>query len=121
MPAVIHGQTQDASSRRLEYVLAAGISRLTSSNPGSQGMRTQQVRAQWEAQAAVSHNRLWALAFDQAHGETGIVGQYGTDTHQDSVVRRPQLVRQGHGQHTAQRQWLTRTGRDGTIHTLRIT
>src|SRR5262245_39396851 len=121
MSTGVHGQTQDTSASLLEHMLAAGISRLTSGNPGSQGMCTQQVRAQWEAQAAVSHNRLWVLAFDQAHGETGIVGQYGTDTHQDSVVRRPQLVGQGHGPRTAQRQWLTRTGRDGTIHTLRIT
>ena len=121
MPSGIHGQPQDTGSSRLEHVLAIDISRLASSNPGSQGMLTQQVRAQWEAQPAVSHDGLWVLAFDQAHGETGIVGQYGPDTHQDSVVRRPQLVRQGHGESPAQRQWLTRTGRDGTIHTLRIT
>jgi hypothetical protein len=121
MTAGIHRQPQDTGSSLLEHALAIDLSRFTSSNPGGQGMRTQQVRAQWEAQAAVSHNRLWVLAFDQTHGETGIVGQYGTDTHQDSVVRRPQLVCQGHGLRTAQRQWLTRTGGDGTIHTLRIT
>ena len=121
MPSGIHGQTQDAGAGRLEHLLAAGISLLTRSNPGRQGMLTQQVRAQWEAQPAVGHDGLRVLAFCQAHGETGIVGQYGPDTHQDSVVRRPQLVRQGHGQRTAQRQWLTRTGRDGTIHTLCVT
>ena len=110
--------------RRVSLVLlmlAASISLLTSSNPGRQGMLTQQVRAQREAQPTVGHDGLWILAFYQAYGETWIVGQDGTDTHQDSVVRRPQLVGQGHGQSTAQRQWLAMTGRDGTIHTLRVT
>ena len=121
LPSGIHGQTQDAGSGRLEHLLAAGISLLTSSNPGRQGMLAQQIRAQREAQPAVCHDGLRVLAFYQAHGEPGIVRQYCTDTHQDGVVSRPQLVGQGHGQRPAQRQWLTRTGRDGTIHTLRVT
>ena len=84
-------------------------------------MLAQQIRAQREAQPAVGHDGLRVLAFYQAYGETRIVGQDCADTHQDSVMSRAQLVRQGHGQRTAECQWLTGTGGDGTIHTLRVT
>jgi len=66
-------------------------------------MLTQQVRAQREAQPGCLPRWVAGSCLLPTHGETGIIGQYGTDTHQDSVVHRPQLVGQGHGQRTAQR------------------
>ena len=83
-------------------------------------MLTQQVRAQWE-RSRLSATIGWGFLPSTRRTVRRGLSARTVPIPQDSVVRRPQLVRQGHGERTAQRQWLTRPGRNGTIHALRIT